>query len=163
MFNLVLIIVLLALGVRYLLAPKEKTAAELGESFRLGAFSYTVVAVTRSVRIGRKEAPAGAAFVLVRYTIRNEGAESKVVLASDVKLIDGRGRAYDVSVDGKVGLAGAGVSFPQLSPGVDHEIVAPFLVPESVLTEALTVVVPEKGLLGQRKMAITLKVPDVEP
>jgi formylglycine-generating enzyme required for sulfatase activity len=99
----------------------------------------------------RKIAPNNASFLVVRYIIENQGNDVKIVSTKDFKLLDSKKRTFSTSSEATMELAltnEASFLLAELQPGVQDEGAQVFLLPNDALDENLTLVIPEKGLLG---------------
>jgi hypothetical protein len=139
---------------------------EVGTEFTLGDYSYTVDSVAVKSKIGRgygkKKASKGAAFVIIEYSIKNLGKETSTVLADDFELVDAKDRRFRSSSDLTTALIMAGnpkdLFISELQPGLSREMTTGFEVPKDALDGELTLVVPEKGWLGSKKVSVALGV-----
>lgn len=79
-------------------APVRPAGSFMGESIRLGEFSYKINGVEKAASIGNKfvsEKPGpGATFVLVHYEITNLSKKTETVLSDDFELIDSQDRHF---------------------------------------------------------------------
>lgn len=158
-----------------IVAPTEETVAEkppakarqpkLGEAFRLGDFTYVIKDVKVMDEVGKgygkKAASDGAAFVVVQFTIQNEGNATETVLTDDFLIVDAKGREFRPSTDANMALAMAGggkdMIVSELQPGLKKATATAFELPEASAKGTFTLVIPEKGLLGTGAVRITLK------
>jgi len=137
---------------------------KLGQPLRLGDFTYNVKKVTSYSAIGtgiaEKAASEGARFVVVEYTIRNEGSATETVLTDDFRIVDAQGREYRPSSDGNTALVMSGdkdLALSELQPGVARKMQTAFEMPDAVAKGTFTLVIPEKGVLGTGSARITLQ------
>ena len=142
---------------------KKSSDLSVGEQFSLGDFAYRIENVESLKRIGNEfinsESSPGASFVVVTFIIRNDGNETKTVLTSDFKIIDEKGREFKTSSDATTTLSMSGDSdfiLSELQPGIQKQSVTAFEVPDEVLSQGFTLVVPEKGVFnsGEAKIRI---------
>jgi len=141
-------------------ANQEKV---LGDSFRLGDFTYRVTRVGSARTIGNQfineAAGPNAAFVVVEYEITNEGNETHTALADDFEVIDGKGRKFRPSSRGATAfmMAGGKDDFlvTELQPGITKPSVQVFEVPEASLA-TLRLRIPEKGFFGSDEVIVDL-------
>jgi hypothetical protein len=146
-------------------APPAKKQPQLGEAFSLGEFQYVVKKVEITDTVGksfsRKKAGPGATYVIVRYTIRNDGKETATVLADDFKIVDSQSRQFRPSSEANTALtfseAGKDFILSEVQPGLTREMATAFEVPSDVASGVFDLVIPEKGLLGTDEVRITLK------
>jgi hypothetical protein len=116
-----------------------------------------------------KEVPgAGAVFVIVDYTERNDGTESYTGAGAPIELHDSQGHSYTSSsrAGSALALAGAEVQLlPELQPGVQQAAKVAFEIPETAIAQPVTLVVKERGLFasGQVNIPVTLKAPPPAP
>jgi hypothetical protein len=126
------------------------TEYKVGQTFRLGNFSYRVDRVTQQPFIGNEfvseQSGPEATFFLVFYTIRNDGAESKTVMTTDFKVIDAKGRTFepDSSATTAYMMSGGNVDFlvSELHPGISKSTIQIFRVPTEVLKSKLALEIP---------------------
>lgn len=158
-----------------LVTPTEESVAEkpppkarqpkFGEAFRLGDFTYSVTNVKVMDEVGKgygkKTASEGAAFVVVQFTIQNEGNATETVLTDDFLIVDAKGREFRPSTEANMALAMAGggkdMIVSELQPGLKKATATAFELPEGSAKGTFTLVIPEKGLLGTGAVRITLK------
>jgi hypothetical protein len=104
------------------------------QAFQLGDRTYKITRVhsMKSVgpEFGREKASEGARFILVHFFVRNDGKETVVTDADDVRLRDSEGREF--LPDAATALLSHDASLQQLHPGIFKEVVTVFQVPESV-------------------------------
>ena len=98
-------------------------------------------------------------FVIVEYDIRNEATTPAVVLTDDFRLQDGKGRQF--SPDGEVTkvlieTSDKAVIAEVLQPGIERHCFQGFRVPANAVAGRLSLVVPEKGVLGTTSALITI-------
>lgn len=144
-------------------AAAEPTLA-VGEQFTLGDFTYVTQDVETRKRLGNEfvnsTANQGASFVLVSFLIRNEGNQTETVLTDDFKIVDQRGREFRPSADATTTLSMSGNSdflLSQLQPGITKQSMTAFEVPDEVVRQGFTLIVPEKGLLGSDEARIAIR------
>jgi hypothetical protein len=155
--------------------------ASIGESFRLGDFSYTITSVRKTNHIGGSdfesalvdafaqglqkelgEEPSNdsAVFLIVRYRIKNEGTEAAVVSTTDFTIVDAKGRKFTTSSDATSELVmnqGADFLLSELQPGIGSDGVQAFQLPNDSFDGELILVVPEKGFLSSGEKRVKLK------
>lgn len=138
-----------------------KARKDLKRQFRLGSFYYWIGTPEKKTCIRNiivKECAGGnGIFVIVPYSIENEGKETATVVNVDFKLIDAQNREFNSSSRGSTALAMIGkgdLILSELHPGVQRKGYAVFEIPESAT--GLKLVVPEKGLLSTEKKVIEL-------
>lgn len=144
--------------------PQEVTVS-LGESFSLGDFSYAIHKTQKKQFIGNQfvgeRAPANATYLLVHYSIINNGNKTATVLTDDFKLLDAKGREFTTSSEGTTALMMSGSDqdflLSELQPGIQKDGVTVFLVPNDAVAPGLQLIVPEKGFLGTGRVLVTLK------
>jgi hypothetical protein len=141
-------------------------APGLGDFFTLGEFKYRITEVNTTRRIGKtlfgefigEEAPPGAVFVIVSYTIENMGSESQTVLSDDFKMEDGRARTFRPSSKANVALLmesdDKDFLLSELQPGLPRAMKQAFELPEQAIDSTLTVVVPEKGFWARGSVRV---------
>lgn len=145
-------------------SPKAGATANLGETFTLGKFSYVIRKAEMRRSVGnefvKERAPSGATFLLLHYSIRNDGNQTETVLTDDLTLVDPKGRTFRPSSEAQTALMMSGgpndFLLSELQPGIKKDTVTAFLIPEDALGPGLSIVVPEKGLLGTRKVQVAL-------
>lgn len=144
-------------------AAKPK-APRLGEDFKLGDFTYNVksVDIVDSVGSGAaaKHASEDALFLLVKYTIRNDSTETETVATDDFRIVDAQSREFRPSADANAALVLSGskdLALSELQPGLKKSMVTPFEMPAAAARGVVTLVIPEKGLLGTGSVRIPLK------
>lgn len=140
-------------------APRQP---QLGEEFRLGDFTYAVKKVSTSTSVGdgyaAKRASPGAVFVVVEYSIRNDGKSTATVLTDDFKIVDEQGREFAPSVEGNTAIVMSGdkdLALSQLQPGIAKVMQTAFELPEPATKGVFSLVIPEKGLFGSGSVKIT--------
>lgn len=136
----------------------------LGEEFTLGDFAYVVKSVGVRDAVGsgysRKRASEDARFVVVDFSIRNDGNRTKTVMTDDFRIVDARGREYRPSSEANTALAfsrGKDLILSELQPGLKKSTSTAFEVPQDVANGEFTLVIPEKGLFGSKSVRIALK------
>lgn len=135
-----------------------------GQTFRLGDFSYTIGQCYYKHEIGQRgfeTLPSnGAFFLVVRYTIQNESRETQTVASDDFTLRDAKGREFSPSSKALTALmmSGANKDFilSELQPGLEHQTMTAFEVPESATHGGLFLIVPQKGLFSSGKREVVL-------
>lgn len=139
--------------------PEPEPTLTLHQSFDVGSFSYEITEVSTASRLGsrfvREEPAAGALFLVVNYTETNNGTETHTGAGSPIRFRDSQGRTYQTSSRAQTAILmsqrsrrGGGGLLPQLQPGIAHEGVTAFEIPESSASGVGTLVVSERGLLG---------------
>lgn len=98
----------------------------------LRKIKYTVTEVSQSKSISGMQAPAGATYVIVRYTIRNDAQESRRVLTDHFVVTTHDGSVYEPDSSGCTA-AGSDILWSQLHPGFQKERVLVFLLPLNAL------------------------------
>ena len=143
---------------------KKPKQPKLGEDFKLGSFTYSVKSVEVVDEAGsgfaKKKPSEGAQFVLVHFTIRNEGNATATVSTDDFKIVDAKGREFRPSSEANTALSMSGGKdflVSELQPGIKKNTVTAFELPEDSAKGVFTLVVPEKGFLGTGSVRITLK------
>lgn len=147
--------------------PQQPAAAEnalvIGDTFRLGDFTYRVTRVAKADTLGNEfsneTAGQNATFVVVQYEITNEGKETHTGLADDFELLDSAGRKFRPSSRGSTAfmMAGGNDDFllTELQPGITKPSVQVFEVPLTALN-GLRLRVPEKGFFGSDEVVVDL-------
>lgn len=108
----------------------------------------------------RVRASPGAVFVIVNYTERNDGAETRTAMGSPFTLDDQHGHTFRPATRAETALAMSGRHadpFPQLQPGIAHQATTVFEVPDTIRSAAL--VVHERGFDGARIGIVNINVP----
>jgi hypothetical protein len=158
---------------------------KMGEAFKLGDYTYTIDSAQKTSVIGGSQfeeafteallkdafrqiggnpaAPAGdaPAYLVVRYTIRNDSNEAAVVSTSDFKVEDSRGRIFTPSSEATSQLVmngSADLLVSQLQLGIAKEGVQAFELPNDSFRSAITLIVPEKGFLNSGETRVKLVV-----
>lgn len=137
---------------------------QFGESFRVGAFTYVVERVEAPRQLGRypvqRHPNPGAAFVVVRFLERNDGAETAHGFGPPMVLRDLHGREFRPDSRVMTVLIMSGVQngvLSELQPGIDYPSVAGFEVPVGILTEGYELVVTGRGFRGVSPVVIPLR------
>ena len=136
----------------------------VGQAVTVGDTTVTVTEVTSAQRVGGEfvnhTAGTGAALVLVRYSETNNGNETLTVLGSPFKLVDAEDRRFEPSsrAEGAVAAQENLEILPQLQPGLAHDGVAVFEVPEAVARGSVRIEFTERGFLGSDTALITAQV-----
>lgn len=162
-------------------AAASASPASIGESFRLGKFSYTITSARKTNHIGGSDIESAlvdlfsqglekelgvvssgdsAVYLIVRYRIKNEGTESAVVSTMDFTVEDAKGRKFTTSSDATTELVlsqGADFLLSELQPGIGTDAVQAFQLPNDAFAGELTLLVPEKGLLSSGEKRVKLK------
>ena len=146
--------------------PKTVAMYDIGQSVRLGDFSYTVDKVYAQKTIGDtsefgmgETASKGAIFVIVDFTIENMSNESATVMTDDFILVDARGRKFSTSSDATTALAFATDQdwiLTELQPGLPAEQKTAFMIPENANAPGLHLIIPEKGFFGSGEAKVAL-------
>lgn len=144
-------------------APKPQP--KLNEPFKLGSFTYTILAVEVGDKVGKgysvKKASEGASFVVVKYKLRNEGNETETVMTDDFKIVDAKGRQFRPSSEANTALAMSGedkdLILSEVQPGLTKSMATAFEVPSDVAEGGFELVIPEKGMLGTGEVRIALR------
>jgi hypothetical protein len=145
--------------------PAERVV-NIGNEFKLGNFLYVVDKVNRTQQVGNedsmiKRATRGASFVVVSFRITNKGnATDDMVFTDDFYLVDQRRRKFTSSTEGTFTLemmSGGDFGLTQLQPDITKEAQTAFEVPNEVLDQGVTLVIPKKGFFGIRTVRIPLK------
>ena len=100
-----------------------------------------------------------AAFLIVRYEIKNEATTAKVVSTIDFTIVDYKNRQYSHSSAPISELTlnqEADFLFSELQPGIAREGVQAFVLPIDSFDEDLTLVVPQKGRLSSKKTSVVI-------
>ena len=100
-----------------------------------------------------------AAFLIVRYEIKNEATTAKTVSTIDFTIVDYKNRQYKPSSAAISELTlnqGADFLLSELQPGIAREGVQAFELPIDSFDEDLTLVVPEKGWLSSKKTSVII-------
>lgn len=134
---------------------RDASHRRLGESFRVGDFTYLIERVERREVIGNalhsEQAGAGAVFLVVHYRVRNEGDSTARVLSDQFRLVDAGGRTFEVSSRASTALMMSGQQqdflLSELQPGIFKAQVSAFEVPVEALA-GLRLEIPEGGLFG---------------
>jgi hypothetical protein len=129
---------------------KDAPDRRIGETFEDGDFSFVVTrafycsSMTDSLGESTK-APNGALFVVVFYTVRNNGKETVTIPTNDFTLVDS-GDEYSCSSDGLLALAmmnkGAEISALELHPKISKETSTVFEVPTSETKKEMRLLIP---------------------
>lgn len=147
--------------------PARSAAAEnalvIGDTFRLGDFTYRVTRIgtagTLGAQYAHEDAGPNATFVIVQYEITNEGKETHTGLADDFEVLDSAGRKFRPSSRGSTAfmMAGGNDDFllTELQPGITKPSVQVFEVPLTALN-GLRLRVPEKGFFGSDEVVVDL-------
>lgn len=137
---------------------------KLRQDFKLGEFTYNVQGVETTSAVGsgmaKKRASEGARFVVVNFTIRNDGSETETVLADDFRIIDAKGREYRPSSEANTALVMSGgkdLGLAELQPGLKRKMQTAFEMPTEAAEGEITLVIPEKGALGTESVRMTLR------
>lgn len=129
----------------------------MGEGFSLGNFTYTI---TKAFAVGGIERhfqatlrPAeGAVFVVVEYTIRNDGKSSDDMWVSGFKIQDPQGREFEPSSDVETEIDMRSkrddAFVKQLHPGIARKLQEGFEIPTECLKQPLVLLVSERGFLS---------------
>jgi hypothetical protein len=144
---------------------KKPQQPKLGDEFTLGDFTYWVKSIEVVNTVGsefvHKEASEGAKFVLVHFAIRNNTNSTETVLTDDFKIEDAKGREFRSSTEANTTLGmsqpGKDLLLTELQPGLKKTTVTAFEMPDDALKGGLTLVVPEKGILGTGSVRVTLQ------
>lgn len=147
-------------------AEDQQRTAAAGERFTLGDFAYVVSGATRAKSVGKnrftkKEAPQGASFVIVSFTIENLGKETATALSDDFQIVDSQGRTFKSASKVNMALATSGkkdLMLSQLQPGLPSEGLTGFIVPDAALEGPIRLRVPEKGLLGSESVEVPISL-----
>jgi hypothetical protein len=149
-------------------APAAKTV-KLGETFQLGEFSYMVTEVKTAKNLGnqfmKEEAGEGATFLIVYFTIRNDGKETATVMKDDFEIRDTQDRTFRSSSNANTALAMSNdddFMISELQPGLQKTTATAFEVPEDVIANNFDIVVPEKGWTGSGSLAVAVKPDEVQ-
>jgi hypothetical protein len=114
-------------------APASSPAG-LNRKYSLGGFGYTVTAVEAPAAVAGNTPTAGAAFVIVSYSVVNEGKKGEMVTISDVELVDAQDRqftpAFHPTVD-KARSLNLDAQLSELQPGIPKNFVQVFELPEA--------------------------------
>jgi hypothetical protein len=136
---------------------------DVGDTFKLGGFAYTITDVEYVQSIGSRfmktKASEGAVFVIVAFSIENLGKETETVLSDDFKMIDTEDRTFRASSGANTALAMTGnkdLLLSEIQPGLSKKSSTAFEVPLASAEEGLTLVIPEKGLLGTKEVRVYL-------
>jgi hypothetical protein len=144
---------------------KKPQQPKLGDEFTLGDFTYWVKSIEVVNAVGseivHKEASEGAKFVLVHFAIRNNTNSTETVLTDDFKIEDAKGREFRSSTEANTTLGlsqpGKDLLLTELQPGLKKTTVTAFEMPDDALKGGLTLVVPEKGILGTGSIRVALQ------
>jgi len=140
--------------------PAEaKDRAKIGESFRLGNFSYTIAGASMTTLIGDTYPTSGAVFVVVNYSIRNESNKTRTAMTNDFVLKDAESREFSPSANANTALSMTGqvddFILTELQPGLTKQSMVAFEIPAAAFKGELILVVPEKGWgAGKREIVI---------
>ena len=138
---------------------------KIGTRFVLGDLAYTVHGYRTTSVIGDPDllgarAEPGATFVIVDFTIENNGTESDTVVTDDFTLFDSKGRKFTSSSDATTALLsqdGQDFMLSELQPGIPHRTKTAFKVPKSSLGGRLELEIPEKGFWSSGKVRVLIK------
>jgi hypothetical protein len=140
--------------------PKVLT---IGDSFELGDFRYRIDRVSHGSKIGQgfaqKRASAGAIYVWVVFSIRNDSNETKTVMTDDFVLVDSQGRRFRASSEANTAVVMSGERdflLRELQPGIEKKAGTAFEIPADAFSSGLCVEVPEKGFFGSKKVTVEL-------
>jgi hypothetical protein len=150
---------------------RPKGTRAVGDTFILGEFKYCITGVNTTSRIGKSifgefmgaQAPPGAVFVIVSYTIENVGSESQTVLSDDFKIQDIGNRTFKPSSDANTALLmesdDKDFLLSELQPGVPRAMKQGFQLPEKALESPITVIVPKKGFFasGEERVHVSVR------
>lgn len=133
----------------------------MGERIELGDYAYVVENSRTESDLGpgfsRIEAGDGAAFIVIDYSIENLTNETQTALTGDFKLRDYQDREFQASSEAETALSmsdGSDFIVSELQPGLAREATTAFQVPEDVLEHPITLVIPEKGLMGNDEVEL---------
>jgi len=130
----------------------------LDERFTLGGFAYVVKKVAKGKRIAGQAASDGAIFFVVEYTIENLGKATDTALTDDLTVVDAAGRQFRSSTEANTALLFSSgkkdLMLSELQPGIPRPMKTAFELPLTAVSQGFKLVIPEKGLLGQRTAEI---------
>lgn len=142
------------------LRPQPPRKANFHEPFRLGQFTYTVTNVERHKTVGRDDgettASDGASFIVVAFTVVNEGDWTEIRLSADFQIVDAMDRRFDPSREANIALGMSERILSGLRPGVETSLVTAFEVPDTVFDEPFSLVIPERPPFGTETIIIDL-------
>lgn len=135
------------------------------QKFRLGDYTYEIKRCEARSRLGSDFLPAkpsaGAVFLVVRFSIANETKKTATVLSDDFTLRDSQGREFRPASNALTALmmqdANKDFLVTEIQPGIEKESVTAFEIPKDALSGNLTLVVPEKGILGSKSVHVVIK------
>jgi hypothetical protein len=144
---------------------------KMGQEFRQGDFSYKILkalagqALTRSFQKPLRAAE-GADFVVIYYTIRNDGKESLDRWVSGFKIQDAQGRQFATSseVETEIEMQSHNrndLFVKELHPGVARTLKAGFEIPKELIAQPLTLLVPENGIFSSGMAKVDLVISKV--
>lgn len=152
-------------------AENEKASSvKLGNGFSIGDFAFTVHSVERKSKVGseyvNEVASSGSSFLVVSYSIRNDGKESTTIAGNDLVLLDKSDRKFEPSSEATTTLSmSSGDSksiLAELQPGVVTTRKTVFQVPDDVLASPFTLVVEDPAAFGSDEVKITVNPDEVK-
>lgn len=140
----------------------EAPAPKIGDTFTLGDFAYSIISIEVRKRIGNdmfnEEASSGASFVIVHSLMRNDGNETETVMTEDFRIVDKKGREFSPSSRVNTTLSmlieDKDLILTELQPGIVKNMTTGFEVPDDVVENGFTIVIPEKGLFNSGTVEI---------
>lgn len=151
------------------IAPEKQPTPEnqraIGEEFTLGDYTYRITGYSVTSRVGsgysQDTAEAGAKFVLVNFTIRNDSNKTQQVLADDFKIKDQQDRVFSNDSKATTALVMSGgkkdVFLREIQPGLTSKGVTVFRVPADVVQQPMLLQVPQKGtFFGGKTVTVPL-------
>ena len=100
-----------------------------------------------------------SSFLVVNYKIKNEGKEASVISTTDFKIIDTKGRTFTTSAKATTELVAnesEDYLFSELQPGITKAGIQAFELPKDSFDGRLTLVIPEKGILGSKEVRVEI-------
>lgn len=126
-----------------------------GTPLRIGELVYVVESVRVADRVGQgfavEKAPAGVAFVVVNYTIENQGNATSTVLADDLCLLDAQGREFRPSSRANTALmmsGGKDFLLSEVQPGLKKAMKTAFEMPADAARGDLRLVLGDEVVVG---------------
>lgn len=137
----------------------------VGKAFRLGLYTYTIAGSQIATTLGGQRNPisadAGAEYVVVTFTVRNDSIRARELSTADLKIEDANGVTYAPSRPATAllqpSLDGSDEPLTDIQPGATKVLAVAFEIPETSLKQPLTLIIPEQGPFASRKASIPLK------
>lgn len=148
-------------------SPTPDATIAMGQEFKLGDFTYKV---SKAFAVGGIERhfqsalrPAeGAVFVVVEYSIRNDGKESDNMWVSGFKIEDAKGRKFEpsseVGTEIEMRSKRNDMFVKQLQPGITRNLKEGFEIPLESLSASLALKISERGFFSTGVTKVNLVV-----